>query len=47
MDDEKVRDEKEAIFVDVAENIVVPPPQKPKDPRSKHKYNFLFRIFFL
>lgn len=47
MDDEKVRDEEEAAFEDGVENIAVPPPLKPKDPRSKYKYNLLFRIFFL
>jgi hypothetical protein len=43
----KVGDEDGSIGSAFGEHVVLPPPHKPKDPRSKYKYNIIFRLFFL
>ena len=43
--DEKEEEEEEEEWID-SPHFVDPSIHRPKDPRSRHKYNILFRLFF-
>ena len=44
-DEKKEKEEEEEEWID-SPHVVDPSIHRPKDPRSRHKYNILFRLFF-